>query len=149
MAEEIIITVEEFRAMFPQWADATTYPDILIENFLAQAPAFIQPYDSCFLQLRPKVRKLAMMNCAAHLMTIWLNATQNGTSGTGTSGIVSETTIGEVSVSMVVPPTQKEYLFYFNQTDWGKAYLNMLRARVPLGVYYGGSDQRVFIGNNK
>ena len=90
-----------------------------------------------------------MMNCAAHLMTIWLNATQNGTSGTGTSGIVSETTIGEVSVSMVVPPTQKEYLFYFNQTPWGQAYLNMLRARVPLGVFYGGSDQRVFIGNNK
>lgn len=144
----IIITPAELRAAFPAFADATAYPDAMLENCLTFAGSFISDkYRVCGDSLDLKSRTLALELMAAHIALL---LTQSGDSSTGggssagqVSGMVVSARIGDVSVSTAVPENLSQLSWYLNQTPYGQQ-LNALLAIHVSPIYFGGSKQRVF-----
>lgn len=147
--EPVQVSVQDFRKKFPEFSDAETYSDALIENFIEQAFDFIEDRDAPRIGLGQRRRKSAILYMAAHLLSLYWQNTNGGITSGGQTGMVSSTTIGNVSVSLLAPPNQSQSDYWLNQTPYGAAYLNLIRSKWGTGIFYGGSDQRQFTGNNR
>lgn len=148
---KVEVSVELFRQVCPAFADTTLYPDAVVEIYLEVATSYVSDiYQNCLITVKYKTRQLFLIYMAAHLYSFFLKSTNNGTSATGSAGQILSTTIGEVTVSYVPPPnTQKQYQWWLNQTPYGQALLALLRAQVPVGIPVGGTNNRIYLGNNR
>jgi len=147
------VSVSDFREMLFQFSDEEQYPDNMINSFLLQAKGFIQNENGHYVCISDDVRKQAIIYVSAHLLALYQMLTGNGanaTGATGGTGQILSTTVGNVSVALVPPPNgSKQYYYWYNQTPYGQMYLNLLRSKMPAGGFFGGSNQRVFVGNNR
>ncbi len=139
MTNKIVITVDEFREVFPEFADETKYPDAVIQSFIIQAECYISPDNNPAWMLNGESRRLAIMLLVAHLL-ILNNKALSGSGAAG--GTVASKSAGSVSVSFVAPTNKNELDFWLNQTGYGQRLLALLQVKVPAsGLYIGGSQR--------
>ena len=134
----VVITVAEFRAAFPEFSDTTKYSNIYIERHIDTAMVFIS--DTNFL-IKPKVRKLVIEYMAAHLISLeTLDANGNfvNWSDSATSGAVTSSHIGDVSVSLQPPIATEEWELWLESTPYGKMLLSLLELQAPKAIYFRG-----------
>lgn len=133
----IVITVEDFRKDFPEFADENVYSDTSLQSFIRQAECYIHNVNYGVLQ--NDCRKLGIELMVAHLQTLQdrINSGQNAT------GQISGTSIDSVSVSLIAPPNASQFEYWLGLTPYGQRYLMLLQAHAPAGLYFGGSFQRV------
>ena len=137
METTITVTVADFRADFPEFANATIYPDAELQNFIDQSMCYISNVN--YGVLRGNCRKLGIELMVAHLQTL-----QNKiASGQNATNQIGSTSIDSVSVSLIAPPNKSQFDYWLNLTPYGQRYLMLLLAKAPAGLYYGGSFQRV------
>lgn len=139
--DEIQVTVQDFREAFPEFSDASKYPDAVVENLIAQAECYISPKrrsgicDGCL--------KLMILLMAAHLLRV----SAGGASSSSGAGQVSSASIGSVSVGYVAPPNKTQTQWWLNLTPYGQRLLQLAVSRFPAGAFKFGTFQRVYWGN--
>jgi len=138
MATEIILTVQQFRTDFPEFADTAVYTDASLGAFIDQALCYIST-NNMYGPLRDKSRLLAQELMTAHLQTIQTRIL----SGQNATGQIAATSIDSVSVSLVAPPNRTQFEYWLGQTPYGQRLLALLSAKAPAGLYFGGSNQRL------
>lgn len=134
----IVITVNEFRSAFPEFSDTTKYKDQYIQRHIDTAMIFIS--DKNYL-IAPKVRKLAIEYMSAHLISLE-NLDENGNfvgwSDSATSGAITSSHIGDVSVSLMPPIATEEWELWLESTPYGKMLLTLLELQAPKAIYFPG-----------
>jgi Protein of unknown function (DUF4054) len=118
------ITVEDFRALLPQFADAEKYPDALIQMYIDLA---VQAFDQCYWGARLQVGEAMWI---AH----WLTVTTPGISGTApiAGGVLpSSKKVGDTAVSYSDAVNQMLLENPFYRTGYGQAYMHMIEMLGP------------------
>ena len=134
----VVLTVVQFRADFPEFASAVTYPDATLETFIARAYLYVSQDGGEYIT--DETRLLAIEYMVAHLQTISSNIAAGGAQG----GLVGASSVGSVSVTLIPPVIKSQFSHWMNQTAYGQQFLALLGAHSPAGFYRGGSSQRVF-----
>lgn len=132
------ITIAEFREGFPEFADTTKFPDGYITRHINTAKIFISDINAI---IKPAVRKLAIEYMTAHLMALEnVDATGNfvGWNDSATSGAITSSHIGDVSVTVQPPIATEEWELWLEATPYGKMLLALLELQVPKAFYVPG-----------
>ncbi len=113
-----------FRTAFPEFADATTYPNTMISFWAGLAEKLVLP--SVWCGCTTQGRQLYV----AHEITL---AAQNvkaaavgGTPGTF-GGIANNKTVGSVTVGYDANTTTEKDAGYWNLTNYGKQFIRLAR----------------------
>lgn len=136
----ITLDIAAFRAAFPAYSNATTYPDVRIQAQFDLACAYVSPeVYGCMSQAN---RTWALWLCTAHLL--WLGGMiANGGTNTGTTGIVTSSKVGDVAVSLAAPPYgTSQWRYWLSLTPWGLQLVALLDAQSVGGFFVGGLPER-------
>ncbi len=130
-----------FRAQFPEFADTTAYPEVLIEMYFDLAMQFISTTGSPCSALRGAQLQVALNYMTAHLMAL---GKQNASAPPGSvqGGFDTSATIGEISVSKLAPPAKDAWDWWLYQTPYGQALMALLSALAVGGLSIGGLPER-------
>lgn len=121
-----------FRALFPAFSNAGTYPTPLIQLMWDNATAYISDVNGgCYVGgFSLAQQTLALNQMTAHLL--YLN-TQIVAGNMG--GIVTGATIDKVSVTLEPPPEVNQWQWWLNQSPYGQQVLALLQA-VSVGGFF-------------
>lgn len=142
----IVISVQEFREAFPEFSNQEVYTDALISRAITQTACFVSHQNRGSIGF--DCRALLIEYAAAHLLTLMMERL-NGTGAAGGvgggasgrfSGIMQHAAIGQVSVSVAIPPTGTQQQYWLNLTPYGQQFLAMLKFR-EWPVYLPGSHR--------
>jgi hypothetical protein len=117
-----------FRAAFPAFANATTYPDTTLEGYFDVAAVYLSTTDYGALTLLPRTRALNLLT--AHLAA--LAATQ---AAGNTPGFVQSATIDKISVTLTPPSNQSDFTWWLNGTPYGAQLAALLSMHAVGGLY--------------
>lgn len=128
----VVLDIQEYRERFPQFADAASYPDAMMQGAFETACVLFDnserspaPYDP---DKGVSIRKTILYALTCHLLTL------AGWSKNGQSGPVSNASEGSVSVGFAVPQvTDKSY---FLLTPCGQSYWQITAPYRVGGRYY-------------
>lgn len=128
----IVVSVSDVRAVFPEFSDATAYPDAIIGAAITAAGNYVSTVNYGELSFDCRAYLIELM--AAHLVTVMTDSGNNtGTAGAaasgGVSGAVQSAHIGDVSVSVAIPQGMNELNTWLWQTPYGQQYLALLKTR--------------------
>jgi Protein of unknown function (DUF4054) len=136
---------ENFRLMFPAFADETTWPEALLQTYWDLGGEFISTTDSPCHGLNGASLQYARDLMCAHIATLMAVPPEDasGAGGATGGGVVSSASIGAVSVSMMQPPAKGMWDFWFAQTPYGQQLLALLAIKGVGGLYIGGLPERL------
>lgn len=131
----IVLDIAAFRAMFPAYADATTYPDGTITVWWSAASNFISdeycPGWSNFMTLKQQTLALSLMTA------MWGDLTAQIVAGDAT-GIITSATIDKISVQVAEPPVKNQWQYWLTSSPYGQQLLALLQLAGVGGKYYPG-----------
>jgi len=122
-----------FRALFPAFANVTTYPDSLLQLIWNNATAYLSNNTACgwYSGMNCNQQTLALNYMTAHLLAI------AGQIAAGdTPGIVTGATIDKISVTIQPPPETTQWQWWLNQTPYGQQLLALLQVAAAGGRFY-------------
>lgn len=126
-----------FRAKFPEFADATKYPDATLTVFWNLGAEWLGADDGPLL-CGPALQT-ALDYMAAHLLKLATPATGGGPT---VSGAVVQAAIDKVSVTVQAPPAKSEWGWWLASTLYGASLWAFLKLKSAGGFYFGGSPAR-------
>jgi Protein of unknown function (DUF4054) len=124
-----------FRALFPAFANPTTYPASAIQIYWNTATAYVSNRTGgCYTGgMTPAQQTLALNQMTAHLVYL------NGLAASGnTPGVVVGATIDKVSVTLEPPSAPNQWQYWLNQSPYGQQLLALLQV-VSAGGFYATS----------
>lgn len=137
----ITLNLAIFRTMFPQFADPTLFPDLLIQGQFNLATGFISPWPNCG-GMSVEVQTTALYLMTAQLLYLG-NIIAAGGSYTGAAGVVTQAKIGDVSTQLAPPPYgSSEWRYWLNLSPYGQQLLALLEIQGVGGMYIGGLPER-------
>lgn len=129
------LDIAAFRLAFPAFANTTTYPDPTIELRWGEATVYLGEYDGCLLS--GVGLQSALNYLTAHILASFaLIATGQ------TPGIVTDSRVDKVAVSLAPPPTRDGWQWWLATTPYGVQLWALLIAKSAGGWYVGGSRER-------
>ena len=131
-----------FRTQFPEFSDTTKYPSELLDAYFDMAQVFISVTDSPFNMLNGKSLALALNYMTAHLLTLGLQASAAANVIGNQGGYETSSTIGDISVTKLAPPTKDAWGFWLVQTPYGQALQALLSVIGVGGTMVGGLPER-------
>lgn len=136
--------IPAFRLAYPEFADPTTYPDALLQQFWDTATCYLSP-DVCPPWTDTSLR-LALNLFTAHLTQLSTNL-KNGKLQNGT--IVQGATVDKVTISLVPPPlNDSQFQWWLSTTAYGAQLLSLLSTLSVGGFYFNGfPNQAAFKGD--
>lgn len=150
------VDADMFLAFFPEFSEENGYSVRMIEA-MGKRVRFFVTYEQCD-NLDGEDRNYARSLLMAHMlvlhkrqqdsMNMGKNAPQGGASGgtnigsLGGIGILTNASVGGVSVGMQIPTSQSAWEFWLNQTPYGIEYQAYMSSHVPVGLYCEGDDLR-------
>lgn len=137
----ITLDIAAFRLGFPQFADPVAYPDPYIQLKFDLATGFISPWPSA-CGLPEATLRSCLYLMTAHLL--YLDTVMKaGGSYSGTAGIVQGSKVGDVQVTLAVPPYgTSEWRYWLNLSPYGQQLLALLEIQAAGGFYVGGLPER-------
>lgn len=137
---EAVLDIPAFRVQFPEFADATAYPDDFVTIWWQTAVEYINVQENSRLQL-PRLQ-YALNLMLAHLLYLGGGTGAAAMDG-GAAGIETSATISSVSVSVQAPPFgTSQYKFWLSQSRYGQLLLALMGRVMAGGFYIGGSLDR-------
>lgn len=118
------MVIADFRAAFPEFSDATAYPDAEITFWATVAEAQVNKSLWCDLYVQ------GVMLYVAHEITLAtqnVNASTVGGSPGQSGGIASQKAVGAVSVSYDPNTTTEKDAGWWNLTNYGKQFIRLAR----------------------
>lgn len=132
----ITFTPSTFRVLFPQFADAVAFPDVVLSANFDMATGYVSPDIYGDMPSGARVQALNLMT--AHLMALRALVAA-GSQG----GIVQSSTVGDVSVTLQPPPVRSQWAWWLNQTPYGAQLVALLDGQAVGGFYVGGLPERM------
>lgn len=129
----ILFDPTEFRTMFPEYSNQTTYPDSVLQMMFDQATCVVS--DCNYGWLAGSCRKLTIYLVAAHLLTIFKKTSKGWNASTG---FKTASTIDDVSVQRLAPPAADQFSWWLNGSPYGQQALAILDAVSVGGLSIGG-----------
>jgi len=124
-----------FRLLYPQFANATTYPDVLLSARFDIATGYVSPDNYGCMSMPVRTQALGLMT--AHLMAIGVLIAQNNYQGQ--VGVVTGATVDGVSITLAAPPTgTSQWRWWLNTTPYGAELLALLDVQAVGGFAVGG-----------
>jgi hypothetical protein len=124
-----------FRQQFPVFANATAYPDAMLQMYWDMAVCYVTDVGN-YGWLQGNCRQLAI-----NLMTAHLTALSVIVAGGQVPGLVQSATIDKVSVSLTPPPLKNQWQWWLSTTPYGQQLLALLQNRSVGGWYIGGRPE--------
>ena len=128
-----------FRAQFPAFADATTYPEALLSGYFAQASCYVSAHD--YGRLIGDCRQLALNQLTAHLAILGADLAADPTFY-GNVGIATSATVDKATVSLQIPTDRGPFIAWLNKTGFGQQLAALLHVKSTGGTYVGGFPER-------
>lgn len=128
------LTVATFRAKFPEFANATTYPDLTIQGWWDMGVQYINPNDSDF-------NSGTRLQTCLELMTAHMGKSFSAFASGQATGVVNSASEGSVSVSFTPPPATTAWQHWLNTTPYGLNLRALLRGIAAGGFMTGGSSE--------
>ena len=125
-----------FRAAFPKYSNATTYPDAQVNAMFATAGFYISLCDA-----PPPGLQGAQLNWALQLLTAHLLFQADLILQGKTFVIVSASSVDKVSVSLLTPPVDDTFDWWLATTPYGLQLSAMLSVNSVGGFSIGGSPE--------
>lgn len=124
-----------FRALFPAYANTTTYPQATIQGYWNTSTVFINNQTGgCYcggMNFKQQVQALNLMT--AHLLYI------SGLIVAGkTPVIVQGAGIDKINVTLEPPPLKNNWQYWLNTSPYGQQLLALLQLAACGGFYIGG-----------
>jgi hypothetical protein len=132
---------DKFVAKFPAFSDKDAWPPAYLESCWDLAAEFISTQECPCRNLRGDSLQTALDLMTAHLATLLgpANATSEDAAG---GGLVTNASIGAVSVGMMQPPVSSMWGYWLAQSPYGQALLALLQIKGVGGFYVGGLPER-------
>ena len=122
-----------FRALFPQYANATAYPTIALQLWWNNAGSYLNPnYYGCGWG----GMTLAQQTLALNYMTAHLYFINNLAAANEDSGIITSAGIDKISITLEPPPEVNQWQWWLNQSPYGKQLLALLQVAVVGGRFF-------------
>lgn len=134
----IILDTAAFRALFPQFADVTKWPDTAISLQFGMATSYISA--DTYGDMAEAARANALYLMTAHLLALGVLIAQNNYSGQ--VGIVQGAVVDHVQITLTPPPVKSQWQWWLNTTPYGAQLLGLLEAQAVGGFYVGGLPER-------
>lgn len=132
------LDITTFRELFSAYSDETEYPDATLEQWYEIGKCYIKDSD-CVLD--EDCREQALMAMLAHLLYI------NDLASEGeTARVISSASEGDVSVSLIDPPSSSFFSYWLNSSPYGAQILAMLKIAFAGGGYAGGMPRMLLSG---
>lgn len=132
----VIFVPSEFRTQFSAFSNATTYPDLTLEQWFAIAEVYINnPAGGCYFNPRMSTAKLkqALYLMTAHLLALSLLIAQGQT-----PGIVVNAGIDKITVGIEPPPAPNQWQYWLQTTGYGQQLLALLQVASVGGFFIPG-----------
>lgn len=130
------LDIAQFRLLFPEFADTTKYPDVLLQTWFTVAGEYLGLTDY-MCGLNGTTLDLALMQLTAHLMKSSLMLSKNQ----GAPMILTSATIDKVSITTLPPPVKNGWSYWLNTTPYGTQLWGLLSLRAAGGFVYGGGAE--------
>ena len=127
-----------FRALFPQFADATKWPDAALSIQFGAATGYVSADTYGDMPVAARTNALYLMT--AHLLALGVIIAPGNY--TGQPGIVINSRVGDVQVQMQPPPERGQWRYWLNLTPYGAQLVALLEAQSVGGFYVGGLPER-------
>ena len=132
----ITFDVAAFRASFPAFANATTYPTPVLQGYFTDATFFVTPDPAVggmvgALTVEQQTRVLYLVT--AHIAALAVLIAAGRTPQIKTAG-----SIDKISVTLMPPPVKNQWQFWLNTTPYGSQALALLNRLAVGGFYVGG-----------
>ncbi len=138
MINPTILTFDysEFIALFPAYANAIMYPELILQQYWNSAINYISDIGNVGT-IQGDQRQYAINLMTAHLTYI------SGLIANGqTPYVANSVTIDKVNVGLTPPPMSNEWQWWLNASPYGQQLLALLQANSAGGFYIGGSPVR-------
>lgn len=136
----ITLDLAAFRARFPQFADSTAFPDAVIEAQFDLATCYVSA--DTYGDMSEHCRTQALYLMTAHLLALGVIVAAGG-SYTGQPGVVTGSSVGDVSVTLAAPPSgTSQWRWWLNTTPYGAQLIALLDAQAVGGFHVGGLPER-------
>lgn len=134
----ITLNISTFRALYPQFASGTAFPDAALLAQFDLATGYVSPEVSG--DLSEAVRTQALNLMTAHLLALGVIIAQNGYQGQ--VGVVQSATIDGVAVTLQPPPVRGQWRWWLNATPYGAQLVALLEMQSAGGFFVGGMPER-------
>lgn len=139
MSNATVFNETLFRAQFPAFADTTTYPPVILQMYWDEVSCFIVDGGTYGI-LQGDCTQLAMNCMVAHFMELAKLNKAKGTSKQG--GYKTGAGIDKINVQYMAPPSQSQFDWWLNQTNYGAQLLALLELKSVGGFGVGGLNER-------
>lgn len=126
-----------FRAAFPAYSNATTFPDAQLLAYFQNATMYVSANDSLCGGLNG-----AMLDWVLQLMTAHITASFVLISQGKTNIVITGSTVSKVSISLEPPPTRDAWGWWLATTPYGLQISALLDVQAAGGWSVGGLPER-------
>lgn len=117
-----------FRAMFPAFADSTTFPDVLLQMYWNTAGLYVQNAPDFLVKCGTNLQSMNLMTAHLAQLGVNINAGQ-------ASGVIVQATIDKISVGYQEAKLNNQWQYWLNSTEYGKQLLALLQVASVGGFY--------------
>ncbi len=125
-----------FRAQFPAFANATTYPEAMLAGYWTTGTAYISADGG------PGWCKAAQLQRGCDLMCAHLAQIATQLANGQPIGVMTAATEGSVSITMQPPPAKTAFGYWLASTPYGIELRGLMGILAGVGFYVGGSLER-------
>jgi len=129
------LDITAFRQAFPAFASTVLYPDATITLRWGEATVYLGDLDGCLLSG-------AGLQAALNYLTAHLLASFDIIARGQTPGVITDSAVDKVRVSLAPPPTRDGWQWWLATTPYGVQLWALLIAKSAGGWYVGGSPER-------
>jgi len=127
----IFFDAVSFRALFPAFANTTTYPSATIQIWWDTATSYLSDQTSYCNRMNVKQQTLALNYMTAHLLYL------SGLAITGQSGgIEISSSIDKISVAIAPPPAPNQWQYWLQTSPYGSQLLALLQLAAAGGFFF-------------
>lgn len=126
-----------FRAQFPAFASAATFPETILSATWTTGTAYISPNANPGWTCNPSQLQRALDLLCAHLTQM----AQNIANGVP-MGVMSAASEGSVSITLQPPAAKSAFQYWLSTTTYGIELRMLLDIVGGVGFYVGGSCER-------
>lgn len=134
----------KFRAQFPYFKDTTAWPEPFLSSCWDMATEFISTAECYCRNLKGASLQLALDLMCAHIAYLLGSPAAVGDEDSSAGGgLITNASIGSVSVGIAAPPIKDGWDYWLNQSPFGQQLLALFSAKAVGGFYVGGLPERL------
>jgi len=132
----ITFDVVTFRAAFPAFADASKFPDVMLQGYWDASTCIISDVNYGYLHGCCRERSLNLLTAHMTQLGVMVAAGQS-------VGVVTSATVGSITVAVMPPPAKTGLQYWLYMTPYGAQLAALLSVKGVGGITVGGLPEKL------